>query len=228
MSPRLHHSNPLGFDALSRQDVLALLAAARALERAEHCGVIHEPLRSKNLALLGTPADEAGAAAFRRAATRLGAKVACIPSAGLGAGDTIALLGRLYDAVDCEGLDDALVERLRRGAGVPVYNGLAAPQHPMRALAVLMLIEQRSSRPLAQTRACVANPGGDTAAVGALRQAAALAGLELRIVTQAVGDDAASAMAGADVVLDLAAAPSAPADGAWGYILQSLLLASLA
>jgi len=226
MPPRLNHRHPFSFDTLSKQDVLSLLAGARALERAERCGVAQQPLRGKNLALLGTPADEAGAAAFRRAAARLGAKVACIPAEGAGTGDTVALLGRLYDAVDCEGVDGVLVDRLRRDAGVPVYDGLAAPQHAMRALAVLRAIEQRSGRPLADTRACVVHAGADASSVSALQQAAALAGLDLHVAAAPGGDGAACAVAQADVVLDLDAAASA--DEPWGYILQSLLLASLA
>ena len=245
MSPRLHHRNPSSFDTLSKQDVLSLLAGARALERAEQCGVANQPLRGKNLALLGTPADESGLAVFRRAATRLGAQVACIPPEGVGIGDTVVLLGRLYDAVDCEGLDDALVERLRREAGVPVYDGLAAPQHPMHALATLMAIEQRSGRPLAGMRACVVHPGAGASAVGTLLHAAALVGLDLCVVASPVSgptasetsgtlatlappgsESAALAMSRADVVLDLA--NMALADGPWRYTLQSLLIASLA
>ncbi len=247
MSPRLHHRNPARFDILSKQDVLALLAGAHALERAEQCGVANQPLRGKNLAVLGTPADESGLAAFRRAATRLGAQVTCIPSEGVGIGDTVVLLGRLYDAVDCEGLDDALVERLRREAGVPIYDGLTAPQHPIRALAVLMAIEQRSGKPLARTRACIVHPRADASAVGALLHAAALVSFELCVVappaawpaaSEANGapatlaapgsESAAQAVARADVVLDLGAAQAASADGPSRYTLQSLLLASLA
>ena len=247
MSPRLHHRNPSRFDTLSKQDVLSLLAGAHALERAEQCGVANQPLRGKNLAVLGTPADESGLAAFRRAATRLGAQVTCIPSEGVGIGDTVVLLGRLYDAVNCEGLDDTLVERLRGEAGVPVYDGLTAPQHPIHALAVLMAIEQRSGKPLAGTRACVVHPRAGASAVASLLHVAALVGLELCVVASSASwpavsetngalaplatpgsESAAHAMARADVVLDLGAEHTASADGPRRYTLQSLLLASLA
>ncbi len=256
MSPRLHQRNLSNFDALSGDDVRLLLAGARTLERAAQRGVANQPLRGKNLALLGTPADAPGLAAFREAATGLGAHVACIPAGGAGMGDAVALLGRLYDAVDCEGLDDALVERLQRQAGVPVYAGLAAPQHPLHALAVLMAVEQRSGKPLADTRACVVHPGADAPAVGALLRAAALAGLGLCVVAPPAawpaaaatrrsrdaaqangagtslvppgGEDAARAAAQADVVLELDGAHAAEAGESWRYVLQSLLLASLA
>jgi ornithine carbamoyltransferase len=35
------------------------------------------------------------------------------------------MLGRLYDAVECQGLDGTLVKQLAEVAGIVVYNGLA-------------------------------------------------------------------------------------------------------
>ena len=52
---------------------------------------------------------------------------------------TARVLGRLYDGVECQGLDARLVDQLRSGSGVPVFNALAAPG--MSDLAVLKMLE---------------------------------------------------------------------------------------
>ena len=46
------------------------------------------------------------------------------------------MLGRLYDAIDCCGLPTPLVEQIEAHSGVPVFNGVARPDHPLRQLIV--------------------------------------------------------------------------------------------
>lgn len=249
MSPRLHHRQLWSLAHLTGADVLALVAAARALEGSDRFGVVHRPLAGRNIALLSRSPDDAAQAAFCRAAAELGAQVARIPFTGADAQDTAALLGRLYDAVDCEGLDTAFVERLEREAGVPVHNGLADAQHPAQALADLMAIQQRSAKPLAQTRACVLPGDADVQRVAALVHAAALVGMDLRVIAPRAawpsahgllaarrhaqasggriefGESDADARAGADVVLDMRAAADAETNRR--YTQQAILLASL-
>jgi ornithine carbamoyltransferase len=48
------------------------------------------------------------------------------------------MLGRLYDAVECQGMDSALVGQVGRDAGVPVYDSIAALTHPTAKLAELL------------------------------------------------------------------------------------------
>jgi ornithine carbamoyltransferase len=84
------------------------------------------------------------AALFDRAAVELGATVAHIRpgltelSSAHDVRQTALMLGRLYDAVVCEGMDPGLVRRLRVEAGVPVYDGITSPSHPI-ATAVELL-----------------------------------------------------------------------------------------
>ena len=124
-------------------DVDALLASARALQRAALSGHTQRPLRGKNLGLM-CESDDADAALFRRAASELGAHVAHIrPSLSdlSTPGEvqhTARMLGRLYDAVECLGMAPALVQQMGAGAGVPVYDGIASPQHPTARLAALL------------------------------------------------------------------------------------------
>ena len=126
---------------LSAAQAAALLDNARALQRAEGNGDRPLPLRGKNLGLWCDDDRERSAALFRRAASELGAHVAHIrPNLGEASSlhelhDTARMLGRLYDAVECQGLPAALVERLAAEAEVPVFDGIALPQHPTALLA---------------------------------------------------------------------------------------------
>jgi ornithine carbamoyltransferase len=122
-------------------DVSALLANARSLQRAAQAGKIQPLLRGKKLGLLCDADEDRDAAMFRRAAMELGAHVAYIrPSLTERSSlqeveHTARVLGRLYDAVECQGMAPALVAQVGNEAGVPVYNAVASPNHPTARLA---------------------------------------------------------------------------------------------
>lgn len=107
-------------------------ARARALQQAAHAGAPSVPLKGKYLGLISEHPESAAAQLFTAAAAGLGAQVSQIrPSvARLGAADDIeqaALwMGRLYDAIECQGLPPDIVRRIQAAAGVPVFDGLAA------------------------------------------------------------------------------------------------------
>lgn len=137
MSPRL---NPFQWHAGDRH---SLIACARELKRAALAGGSAPLLRGRTIVLLCEQDDCAEALLFQRAALDLGARVTPIrPSAGgLASAADVArfarMLGRLYDAIECERLPAELVERIRRHAGIPVYGGIADPGHPGSVLAGL-------------------------------------------------------------------------------------------
>jgi len=118
----------------------SLLTRAQALQRAAQAGTIQPLLRGKNLGLL-CEADDADADLFRCAASELGAHVARIkPSLShlycpTEVQRTARMLGRLYDAVECQGMAPALVQQVGDGAGVTIYDGVASPRHPTAQLA---------------------------------------------------------------------------------------------
>jgi ornithine carbamoyltransferase len=134
------HRSPIDFSRLSPRDVNAVLASAQTLRRAALTGATQPLLRGKNFALL-SETDDAGAALFRRAAVELGAHVAQIRpslselSTPTDVEHTARMLGRLYDALECQGMPAALVQQVGAGAGVPVYDGIALPGHPTARLA---------------------------------------------------------------------------------------------
>lgn len=121
-----------------------VLEKARVLERAAAVGRLDALLRGKNLALMCDREDSPEAVLFRRAASALGARVSPIRPLAADADpqvvrDTARMLGRLYDAVECQGLPALLVQTIRAEAGVPVYDELSClalpTETPVRALA---------------------------------------------------------------------------------------------
>jgi len=126
--------------ALSSQEASALLACARGL-RESPLATTGRALRGKNLCLLSATLDHPGAALLLQAATGLGAQVARVPaslsesSSADEVQHTARLLGRLYDGVACAGMPSDLVRRIAADAEVPVFDGIAAPDHPVTRLA---------------------------------------------------------------------------------------------
>lgn len=117
-----------------------LLANVRVLEEAARNGGSATLLRDKNLGLLCDDDSSSAARLFQRAASSLGARVAHLrPSLGAASSDrevrdTAQMLGRLYDAIECQGLPPELVARIGAAAQVPVYDGIALPGHPTTRL----------------------------------------------------------------------------------------------
>jgi len=151
-----HRSND--FTALSAQEASALLACARRL-RESPAAANARALRGKNLCLLSMTHDDPGAALLLQAATGLGAHVAQVPpslSASSSVNEiqhTARLLSRLYDGVACVGLPSDLARRIAADAEVPVFDGIAGPDHPVARLAEQLgdgAPEQNSRRLLMQ------------------------------------------------------------------------------
>ncbi len=117
------------------------MAHARALADSARRGIAPEPLlRGTMIGLLCEADDTPGAALLCRAARELGAHVARVRpslserSTPSDVRHTADMLGRLYDALACEGMNASLVQQLSEHAGIPVYDGIASPQHPSAAL----------------------------------------------------------------------------------------------
>jgi len=133
-----HCSND--FATLSVQELGALLAGARRL-RESPIAATERALRGKNLCLMSATHDHPGVALLVQAATALGAHVARVPpslsttSSAEEVRHTARLLGRLYDGVACVGMPPELVRRISADAGVPVLDGISAPDHMVTRLA---------------------------------------------------------------------------------------------
>lgn len=142
MEPSSHlHRRPPHVTPLPPHHTALLLARARSLRQAARDGRMQPALRGRNLALVCAAADGPDAQLFSRAAAELGAHVAHVrpalseDSSPAEVEHMARLLGRLYDAIECQGLAASLVRRIAEVAGVPVYEGLATAGHPTAALA---------------------------------------------------------------------------------------------
>ena len=137
---------PLGanLDRLLPEQIELLLANARLLQRAVGPLQRQGLLRGRNLALICESADDADAVVFLEAASDLGAHVSHIrPSlsdlrAPAALQHTARMLGRLYHGIECQGMPADLVSQLGWEAGIPVYDGVASPRHPVARLAKLL------------------------------------------------------------------------------------------
>jgi ornithine carbamoyltransferase len=114
------------------QGMTALVLQAKALHQAARSGQPLPLLKGRKLVLLCEDDQAADALLFRQAAGGLGAHVAHVrPSLSdldtpLQVQHTAHMLGRLYDAVECQGLPASVVRQVVQGAGVPVFDSLAA------------------------------------------------------------------------------------------------------
>ena len=128
-------------EVLSPADEQALLEQARGLQRAASAGRSQPLLRGKNLGLLCADDTQPQALLFRQAASELGAHVAHIGmsltehSGAQEIAHTARMLGRLYDAVECQGLPAALVRQMSDSAGIAVYDSLAGNDRLISRLA---------------------------------------------------------------------------------------------
>ena len=144
MHTPLSHHGALAFNPLLPRDVRFLLDRARALGQAAAAGELGALLRGRKLGLLCEADGDGDGDLFCRAATELGAHVAHIRpsltalSTPHEVQHTARLLGRLYDAVECQGMAADLVQQVGVDAGVPVYDGVACPTHPTARLVDLL------------------------------------------------------------------------------------------
>jgi len=137
----LNHRSLSSESPMSANEESVVLACARSLQRAASAGAVQPLLRGKRLVLLCGLDAGVRAAFFVQAAHELGAHVSQVHSrlSSQSSADevrrTARMLGRLYDAVECEGLASSLVRQMSREAGIPVFDSLASPMHPIASLA---------------------------------------------------------------------------------------------
>ena len=142
---------------LTAEELHHLLALAAELKAAKRAGTEEQLLRGRNIALVFEKASTRTRSSFEVAAADQGAHTTYLDPAGShigvkeSAADTARVLGRLYDAIQYRGSEQAIVEELAAHAGVPVYNGLTDAWHPTQMLAdVLTMTEHCPERPLTE------------------------------------------------------------------------------
>ena len=179
MNQKLHQRGLWTLDDLSAADARTLLTTARALKQAQGRGL---PLKGKHVAVLGDSRPGGETDVFTAAALGLGAQVTRILPNTLRLAakgdrrDTARVLGRLYDAIECDGMGQAFMLELKGAAAIPVSNVLMPDRHPTRMLADLMTLQEIGACPIEALTLCVAGEEGTPWSV-AWRRIAALTGI---------------------------------------------------
>jgi ornithine carbamoyltransferase len=123
------------------EDVLqALLQRAQELQQgtSRHRHLLH----GKRLGLMSNTPDDEDAQLFKQAALELAAHVSILPAPVVNRGvqfpqlaDIGRVLGRLYDAVECQGVAADTVNGMAQANNIPMLAGLAGREHWVAELA---------------------------------------------------------------------------------------------
>ena len=130
-----------------------LLQLAGALKQAKYAGTESKRLEGREIALIFEKTSTRTRSAFEVAAFDQGAHVTYLDPSGSQLGhkesiaDTARVLGRMYDAIEYRGNEQADVELLAESAGGPVYNGLTDEWHPTQMLADFFTMQEASGKP---------------------------------------------------------------------------------
>lgn len=154
MAFNLRNRNFLKMMDFTPREIRYLIDLSRDLKRAKYAGTEQKHLRDKNIALIFEKSSTRTRCAFEVAAHDQGAHVTYIDPTGSQLGhketakDTVRVLGRMFDAIEYRGFDQAIVEEMAAFAGVPVYNGLTDEWHPTQMLADVLTMMEHSDKPL--------------------------------------------------------------------------------
>ncbi|MGD6742641.1 ornithine carbamoyltransferase [Streptomyces sp. BH106] len=148
-----HFLKELDFTA---EEFRGLVDLAAELKAAKKAGTETQHLKGRNVALIFEKASTRTRCSFEVAAADQGASTTYIDPAGSHIGkkesskDTARVLGRMFDAIEFRGDEQAIVETLAEYAGVPVYNGLTDDWHPTQMLADVLTMTEHSAKPLTE------------------------------------------------------------------------------
>ncbi|MCV9879649.1 ornithine carbamoyltransferase [Brenneria izbisi] len=169
-------------------EISRLLTLSIKLKADKKSGNETRHLQGKNIALIFEKDSTRTRCSFEVAAYDQGAQVTYLAPSGSQIGhkesikDTARVLGRMYDGIQYRGYGQQIVETLAQYAGVPVWNGLTDEFHPTQLLADLMTMQEHlPGKPLSTMKLAYVgdarNNMGNT-----MLEAAALTGLDLRLV----------------------------------------------
>ena len=169
-------------------EINALLALAAELKIAKKNGEEVPLLQGKNIALIFEKESTRTRCSFEVAAFDQGARVTYLGPSGSQIGhkesikDTARVLGRMYDGIQYRGHGQQIVDTLAEYAGVPVWNGLTDEFHPTQLLADLLTMQEHlPEKSLRQMKLAYVGDARNNMG-NSLMEAAALMGLDLRLV----------------------------------------------
>lgn len=165
-----------------------LLALAAKLKNDKKKGTEIQKLTGKNIALIFEKDSTRTRCSFEVAAFDQGARVTYLGPSGSQIGhkesikDTARVLGRMYDGIQYRGYGQEIVETLASYAGVPVWNGLTNEYHPTQLLADLLTMQEHLPGKSFNQMTLVYAGDARNNMGNSMLEAAALTGLDLRLV----------------------------------------------
>ncbi|MDR3430798.1 MAG: ornithine carbamoyltransferase [Rouxiella aceris] len=169
-------------------EMTTLLQLAADLKTAKKNGSEKPYLKGKNIALIFEKDSTRTRCSFEVAAYDQGAQVTYLGPSGSQIGhkesmkDTARVLGRMYDGIQYRGFGQDIVDTLAAHAGVPVWNGLTNEFHPTQLLADLLTMQEHlPGKTLSQMSLAYLGDARNNMG-NSLLEAAALCGLDLRLV----------------------------------------------
>lgn len=188
MSNRLYHRDFLKEIDFTPEDLTYLLDLAAQLKQAKK--VRREPkfLQDRNIVILFEKDSTRTRCSFEVAAYDQGARVTYLGPSGSQMGkkesmaDTARVLSRFYDGIEYRGYEQARVEALAEHAGVPVWNGLTNEFHPTQLLADLLTMKEHLPGKAFNQMTLVYAGDARNNMGNSMLEAAALTGLDLRLV----------------------------------------------
>ncbi|EOW6729850.1 ornithine carbamoyltransferase [Cronobacter malonaticus] len=165
-----------------------LLELSAKLKSDKKNGVEVQKLAGKNIALIFEKDSTRTRCSFEVAAYDQGARVTYLGPSGSQIGhkesikDTARVLGRMYDGIQYRGFGQEIVETLAQYAGVPVWNGLTDEFHPTQLLADLLTMQEHLPGNAFNEMTLVYAGDARNNMGNSMLEAAALMGLDLRLV----------------------------------------------
>ncbi|EIV2084596.1 ornithine carbamoyltransferase [Klebsiella aerogenes] len=169
-------------------EITGLVDLAAQLKADKKNGIEAQKLKGKNIALIFEKDSTRTRCSFEVAAYDQGARVTYLGSSGSQIGhkesmkDTARVLGRMYDGIQYRGYGQELVETLAEYAGVPVWNGLTDEFHPTQLLADLLTMQEHLPGKAFNEMTLVYAGDARNNMGNSMLEAAALTGLDLRLV----------------------------------------------
>src|SRR6478752_7974105 len=156
----LHGKHLLRLADFSPEEISYLVDLAAELKAAKREGREEQKLVGKEIVLIFEKDSTRTRCAFEVAAFDQGANVTFLGPSGSHMGhketvkDTARVLGRMYDAIEFRGFDQAAAEALAEWSGVPVYNGLTDEWHPTQILADFLTFKEHIPKPFDEIVFC--------------------------------------------------------------------------
>ncbi|MEL4012945.1 ornithine carbamoyltransferase [Dryocola clanedunensis] len=180
-----HFLKLLDFTPAQLNELLTLAAKLKADKKK---GTETQQLTGKNIALIFEKDSTRTRCSFEVAAYDQGARVTYLGPSGSQIGhkesikDTARVLGRMYDGIQYRGYGQEIVETLAGFAGVPVWNGLTNEFHPTQLLADLLTMQEHLPGKSFKEMTLVYAGDARNNMGNSMLEAAALTGLDLRLV----------------------------------------------